>query len=326
VLSRRGIHGIPVFNVENACAGSSAALNLACQAIAAGSARYVLVVGVEKMFSRDRGAVYRGLNGAADAEWAAGTGVDLTRESVFMRAVYARRLRDYADRHPLSPETLASIAVKNRSHAALNEFAQYREPMTVADVLGSRMVEPPITAFMCSPIADGAAAVVVTSAERALGNPRAVRILSSRISMGSPPPRSQPTITRVARAAYADAGIEPADVDVAEVHDATAFSELLAYQELGFCEPGEGVALVESGATTLGGKCPVNPSGGLESRGHPLAATGAAQILELTIQLRGEAAARQVPGARVALAETAGGFVDGDSAAVAVTILAGAAG
>jgi acetyl-CoA acetyltransferase len=129
------------------------------------------------------------------------------------------------------------------------------------------------------------------------------------------------TIARVARQAYADAGLEADDVDVAEVHDATSFSELLAYEELGFCEPGGGARLVDEGATELAGLMPVNPSGGLESRGHPLAATGVAQIAELTKQLRGEAGASQVAGARVAIAETAGGFVGGDSAAVAVTIL-----
>jgi acetyl-CoA acetyltransferase len=140
--------------------------------------------------------------------------------------------------------------------------------------------------------------------------------------MGSPPPREESTIARLARAVYADAGVGPEDVDLAEVHDATAFSELLAYEELGQCASGQGAALADAGETSLGGRVPVNPSGGLESRGHPLAATGVAQIAELTTQLRGEAGARQVEGARVALAETAGGYVGGDSAAVALTILA----
>jgi acetyl-CoA acetyltransferase len=140
--------------------------------------------------------------------------------------------------------------------------------------------------------------------------------------MGSPPSRAESTIGRVARQAYQAAAVEPRDVDVAEVHDATAFSELLAYEELGFCAPGQGASLVEADDTSIGGRIPVNPSGGLESRGHPLAATGAAQIAELVNQLRGEAGKRQVDGARVAVAETAGGFVGGDSAAVAITILA----
>jgi acetyl-CoA acetyltransferase len=138
--------------------------------------------------------------------------------------------------------------------------------------------------------------------------------------MGAPAGNGS-SIRRVAERAYAEAGLTPADIDVAEVHDSIAFNELLAYEELGFCDPGGGGALVEEGATLLGGRLPVNPSGGLESRGHPVAATGLAQIVELSTQLRGEAGERQVPGARVALAENAGGFAGGDTAAVAVTIL-----
>jgi acetyl-CoA acetyltransferase len=325
VLTRCGISGIPVFNIENACAGSSTALNLATQAVAAGAATCVLVVGVEKLYSADRRLTYRGINGAADADWASGTGVDLDRDSVFMRAVYPERLRDYTSKFELNPVTLAKIAVKNRAHAAANEFAQYRDPITVDDVLSSRMVQDPIRALMCSPVADGAAAAVVVAPPLARGDRRAVWIRSSRVSMGSPPPREVPTISRVASQAYEESGIKATEIDVAEVHDATAFSELLAYEDLGLCEPGEGAALVEAGVTSLGGRLPVNPSGGLESRGHPLAATGVAQIIELTTQLRGEAGSRQVPRAQAALAETAGGFVGGDSAAVAVTILANTA-
>jgi len=321
VLTACGIHGIPVYNVENACAGSSTALNLATHAVSAGAAKCVLVMGVEKLFSSNRVLTFRGLNGSADAQWARGTGVDLDHDSVFIKEVYARRLRDYTAQQELSAEVLARIAVKNRAHAALNDKAQYREPLTIEQVLNSRMVQDPITALMCSPIADGASAAVVVDADRARAEPRAVWIRASRTSMGSPPPRAETTISRVARLAYADAGIEPAQIDVAEVHDATAFGELLAYEELALAERGQTAELVESGASSLGGRIPVNPSGGLESRGHPLAATGLAQIAELATQLRGEAGQRQVDGARVAVAETAGGFVGGDSAAIAVTVL-----
>jgi acetyl-CoA acetyltransferase len=320
VLSGTGISGIPVFNVDNACAGSSTALNLATMAIAAGAAKRVLVVGVEKLYSTDRAVTYRALNGAADIEWVRSTGVDVERDSVFMKEVYAGRLREYAARFPLAPESLARIAVKNRAHAGANPKAQYRDPMTVDDVMGSRLVQDPIRAFMCAPIGDGASAAVVVAGE--LAGDRSVWIRASRTSMGSPPPRQESTIARLAHAVYADAGLGPGDIDLAEVHDATAFSELLAYEELGLCAPGQGAALADAGETSLGGRVPVNPSGGLESRGHPLAATGVAQIAELTTQLRGEAGTRQVDGARVALAETAGGFVGGDSAAVALTILA----
>lgn len=322
VLNGTGIAGIPVYNVDNACAGSSTALNLAMHAIAGGAASRVLVVGVEKLFAEDRALTFRAINGAADIEWVRSTGVDIDRDSVFMKEVYPERLREYAERWPLSAEALAKIAAKNRGHARFNDKAQYRDPLTIDAILESRVVQAPLRALMCSPIADGAAAAVVVAGDLARQDDRAVWIRASRVSMGSPPPRAESTISRVARQAYQAAAMEPGDIDVAEVHDATAFSELLAYEELGFCEPGQGTSLVEAGDTSIGGRIPVNPSGGLESRGHPLAATGLAQIAELAAQLRGEAGKRQVEGARVALAETAGGFVGGDSAAVALTILA----
>lgn len=322
VCSAAGLDGLPVYNVENACASSSTALNLATHAVASGAMRCVLVVGVEKLYSPDRSMTFRAINAAADVEWATATGVDLSSESVFMREVYPGRLHAYQQRHVLDSSVLAQIAVKNRAHAAFNPDAQYREPLTVEQVLQSRLVQAPITALMCSPIADGAAACIVASADRAQAAERPIWILASRVSMGSASPNDRSTVARVASRAYTDAEIRPSDVDVAEVHDATAFSELLAYEDLGFCQPGEGARLVTEGVTALGGRLPVNPSGGLESRGHPLGATGLAQIVELTLQLQGRAGDRQVPGARVGIAETAGGFVAGDSAAVAVTILA----
>lgn len=321
-LDGTGISGVPVYNVDNACAGSSTALNLATHAILAGAARTVLVVGVEKLYAEDRKLTYRAINAAADIEWVETTGVDVETESVFMKEVYAGRLREYADQWPLSVDALAAITVKNRAHAAFNEKAQFREPLSIEAVLASRVIQDPIHSLMCAPIGDGAAAAVVVPGELARDNDRAVWIRSSRVSMGSPPPRRQSTIGRLAAQAYAEAGIAPSDIDVAEVHDATAFSELLAYEELGWCEPGQGGALAEAGETAVGGRIPVNTGGGLESRGHPLAATGVAQVAELAAQLRQEAGKRQVDGARVALAETAGGYVGGDSAAVALTILA----
>jgi acetyl-CoA acetyltransferase len=320
ILGALGFSGIPVYNIDNACASSSSALNLAVQAIRAGAARTVLVVGAEKLFSPDREKSYIALNGAADVDFVAESGIDAARESVFVAAVYPERLDAYKRDHPLTAETLAQIAVKNRRHAGLNPLAQFTKPISVEDVLGSRTIVDPVTALMCAPIGDGAAAVVV----RAVDQPgeRDVTVRASAIGMGSGGNGS--TIRRVAERAYAEAGVAPGDVDVAEVHDSIAFNELLAYEELGFCAPGGGSALVAEGATALGGRLPVNPSGGLESRGHPVAATGLAQIAELTAQLRGEAGQRQVDGARLALAENAGGWAAGDTAAVAITILAGA--
>ncbi len=321
VLRPNGFTGIPVFNVDNACASSSSALTLALHAIAAGAARAVLVLGVEKLYAPDRTASYRALNGASDTDTLAASGVDPGRESVFVTSVYPARIAAYTRHRPMEPRVLAEIAVKNRANAALNPLAQYTAPLTVDDVLASRIVVAPVTALMCAPIGDGAAAVIVTAA--ALGDSRRpVWVGGSAVGMGGGSGAEGPgTVGRVARQAYAQAGITPRDVDVAEVHDSIAFNELLAYEELGLCEEGGGAALTLSGATGLGGRTPVNPSGGLESRGHPVAATGLAQITELVTQLRGGAGRRQVAGARVAVAENAGGFVQDDTAAVAVTVL-----
>jgi acetyl-CoA acyltransferase len=317
VLRPNGFSDIPVFNIDNACASSSSALSLALHAVAAGAARTVLVLGVEKLYAPDRTASYRALNGAADIDTLAASGVDPGRESVFVSSVYPRRLAAYAAQWPLDPHVLAAIAVKNRAHAGLNPMAQYTAPLTVEDVLASRVVVAPVTALMCAPIGDGAAAMIVTAAS-AGDSRRPVWVRGSSVGMGA---AGGGTVARVARQAYAQAGITAADIDVAEVHDSIAFNELIAYEELGLCAEGDGARLVKDGTTALGGRVSVNPSGGLESRGHPVAATGLAQLTELVQQLRGEAGDRQVPDARVAVAENAGGYALDDTAAVAVTVL-----
>lgn len=320
ILRSEGFSGIPVFNVDNACAGSSSALNLAVQSIRSGAADTVLVVGVEKLVSEDRSRAYIALNGAADPDTLASSGIDASRESVFVAAIYPERLASYQGKYGLSADTLASISVKNRTHATKNPLAQFNEPVTREAVLASRQIVGPITALMCAPIGDGASAVILTRRERVTKEQRPVWVIGSAVGMGSPP-GAESSIRRVASIAYRQAGIAPADVDVAEVHDSISFNELLAYEELGFCEPGKGAELVADNATAIGGRIPINTSGGLESRGHPVAATGGAQIAELVMQLRGEAGHRQVAGARRALAENAGGFAKDDTAAIAVTIL-----
>lgn len=320
ILRAAGFANIPVFNIDNACAGSSSAVNLAIQAIRSGSAETVLVLGAEKLVSEDRSRAYIALNGATDLDTIAKSGIDPAKESVFVAAIYPERLKTYAAKYGLDAETLARISVKNRAHAALNPIAQFDAPISVADVLGSRPIVGPVTALMCAPIGDGAAALVLTRRERVTRAQRPVWVLGSSVGMGAPP-GTESSIRRVATRAYKQAGIGPGDIQVAEVHDSISFNELQAYEELGFCDLGAGASLVKEGVTSLGGKLPVNTSGGLESRGHPVAATGAAQIAELVMQLRGEAGARQVAGARYALAENAGGFAVDDTAAIAITVL-----
>jgi acetyl-CoA acetyltransferase len=196
--------------------------------------------------------------------------------------------------------------------------AQYRDRLSVEEVLGARVIVEPLTLPMCSPIGDAAAGVVVTSRERAAGSD-AVRILASVVASGRP--GAEPAVTRAARQAYEEAGIGPADIDLAEVHDATASAEIEECEHLGFSPEGEGHRLVFSGATSLGGRLPVNTSGGLICRGHPVGATGVLQVVELVTQLRGRAGDRQVEGPRHALAQNAGGFLGDDVAVAVVTIL-----
>jgi acetyl-CoA acyltransferase len=320
ILRSSGFSEIPVFNIDNACAGSSSALYLAINAIRSGAADTVLVLGVEKLVSDDRSRAYIALNGAADLDTIRASGIDASKESVFVAAIYPERLKRYENRYGLAAETLAKIAVKNRAHARENPLAQFNTPLTVDEVLSSRKIVGPVSALMCAPIGDGAAAIILTTRKQVSSSQRPVWVLSSAVGMGAPP-RAESSICRVAGRAYQQARIGPKDIDVAEVHDSISFNELLAYEELGFCEPGQGARLVREQATSIGGRLPVNTSGGLESRGHPVAATGAAQIAELTMQLRGEADTRQVPRARYALAENAGGFALDDTAAIAVTIL-----
>lgn len=315
VLVPLGIRGIPTFNVENACATSSSAFHLAWAGVATGLVDRVLVFGVEKLYHEDRRRSFQALTAATDIE-----SDDLAADggSPFME-MYARQVRAYMQQTDAQPRDFAAVSVKNREHAALNPYAQYRDPVSIDEVLESPMIAEPLTRLMCSPLGDGAAAVVLAPAEAC---PSDVRVAASVTRSGAGD-GERSSVQRTAEAAYAMADLRPDAVDVAEVHDAASPAELMAYEDLGFCEEGQGPALVREGETRLGGRLPVNPSGGLVSRGHPVGATGVAQLVELTWQLRGEADHRQVEGARVALAENAGGNVGHDAAAIAVHILRG---
>jgi acetyl-CoA acetyltransferase len=241
---------------------------------------------------------------------------DLGRRSVFMD-IYSALARNHMRRYGTTQAQLAAVATKNHAHATDNPRAHYRESMTIPVVLEARKLAYPLTVPMCAPITDGAAAVVVCNDDglRRLGSERPVEVLAAVVGTG-------PDVTRqVAARAYERAGVGPDDVDVAEVHDATAFGEILQTELLGLVPVGEGGPAAWRGETTLGGRIPVNPSGGLESKGHPLAATGLGQVFELTEQLRGACGTRQVPGARIALAENGGGFHLGEEAVASVIIL-----
>jgi acetyl-CoA acyltransferase len=316
-IRKLGLLGKPVFNVENACASGSSALFLARMGITAGQWRTVLVIGAEKMAHVDRTVTYRALEANSDLTDRDG-GSDYSG-SIFME-IYAEHVKEYMEATGATQEDLAWIVVKNRLHASWNPMAQYRQPVTEEEVLNSGVVAWPLTRFMCSPIGDGAAAIVL-SADSA--GARDVTFLGTGFSSGDPESDGAhlPAVRRAASAAYEQAGIGPEDIDVAEVHDAAAPAEMDSYEGIGLCPPGGGLGLVRDRATMVGGPIPVNASGGLVGRGHPIGATGVAQVVELVNQLRGEAGQRQVEGARIGVAQNAGGDIGSVGAASAVHVL-----
>lgn len=307
-----GLGGTPVVNVENACASGATAAHVACMGVASGQYDTVLVVGAEKMFVNDTGRTLAALANSADTEVMGGIGLQFS-------AVDAIRVRQMMAEEDVDADAFAWVTVKNHHHAASNAMAQYRKALTLEQVRASRMIADPIRLLMCSAISDGAAAIVL-SCRPGRGK---VRVRAS--VMASSPwrldPETLPGPTLAADKAYALAGVAPADLDLAEVHDAVSPAELMHYRELRLCPPGEVGRLVRDEVTALGGDLPVNTSGGLNSRGHPVGATGVAQLIELTLQLRGDAGARQVPGARIALAHNSGGWIGEDPAVSAVHIL-----
>ncbi len=341
-LHAMGMVGIPVTNVENACATSSTALQAARLYAASGEGDICLAVGVDKLFSSDRAKSFGVFAGAWDvhntqAQMALLDGLgstvqppvgtpELGQRSPFMD-IYASLSRLHMETFGTTQRQLAAVAAKNHNHSTHNPIAQFQYPMGIDEVLNARIVSWPLTLPMCSPISDGAAAVIVCNENglrKMAQRSRAIRVLACVMRSGSNRQAhqfDQHLCHLAARQAYEMAGVGPEDMSLAEVHDATAFAELQQTENLGFCAFGEGGPLVESGATTLGGRIPVSVSGGLISRGHPIGATGLAQIYELVTQLRGEAGARQVDKARLGIAENGGGFNGVEEAATVITIL-----
>jgi acetyl-CoA acetyltransferase len=305
ILGRLGMTGLPIINVENACSSGSSAINLGSMAIASGEHDIVMVIGVEKLTRFNGGTIP-----LEREDWE-------VRNGLVMPALYGMRARRYMNDHGLTREQLASVVVKSRRHAALNPDAQLQKPTTVEEVLQSRMIADPFTLYQCCPTGDGAAVVILCASELAQNySPKPIKLLASHIASGlfesGPRDMTSPEITvRCARETFEAAGLGPQDIDVAEVHDAFTSAELMYYEAFGFCEPGQAAHLLESGATSLGGRIPVNPSGGLLSKGHPVAVTGAAQVVEVVRQLQGRCGARQVEGARIGLTHATGGGISG---------------
>jgi acetyl-CoA acetyltransferase len=340
VLRSAGMGAIPVVNVENACASAATAVNQACAMVQAGLYDCVLALGVEKLYHPDKRRSFQaigsavdmeeiqkimeGLKKAAEAEGAgkASSGAGEKR-SMFMD-FYAGMARRHMQKYGTTARQYAGVAAKNSYHGSLNPKAQFQQALSVDEVLAEPMIAEPLTRPMCSPIGDGAAAAVIMSERKAreVGVSQPVYVAASVLRSGwDHGADDEGTVERCSREAFEKAGVGPADIDVMELHDASAPAELMYYEELGLCGPGEGGRLVEEGATKLGGRIPVNTSGGLLRKGHPVGATGLAQVTELTEQLRGQSGARQVEGARVALAQNGGGQIGADAAAMCVTVL-----
>ena len=337
-----GIEGIPVYNLENACASASSAFNLAVQAVRSGEVEVALAVGAEKMFCTDKAKMFSVFDGAWDLQdverskttlLAMGRGVEPPEGStskapysLFMD-IYAAFGRFHMREFGTTQRQFAAVAAKNHGHSAHNPLAQYRNTYTVDQVLSAPPITYPLTLPMCAPISDGAAAAIVcsqTALARLAERRRAVRVLASVVATGTtrkPEDVGKHITVKASKLAYERAGVGPQEISLAEVHDATAIGEIVQSENLGFCEFGAGGALAEGGATTVGGRIPINTSGGLESKGHPIGATGIGQLHELVTQLRGEAGARQVHGARLAMAENGGGLYGIEESVCAITIL-----
>ncbi|WP_321393723.1 thiolase family protein [Emcibacter sp.] len=313
VMAAAGINEIQVVNVENACTSGSTAFYLAVNAINAGECDVALVLGAEKMCVPGFGLIN---SGATELDTLLGM---VTPASFALRA--KRHMHDFGT----TTEQLAAVTVKSRAHAALNPGARLRKQESVEQVLASPMIADPLTRSQCCPIADGGSALILASDGVAASFPRAVRVDAAVLASGIYDEKQDlsrwKTDYLTARKGYEKAGIGPEDVDLVECHDAFSISEILHYEALGLCEPGEGGGFVESGGASLGGRVPVNVSGGLLSRGHPIAATGVAQIAELVTQLRHEAGKRQVEDCRTALAHCMGGDKAGDTKSCTIVLL-----
>jgi acetyl-CoA acetyltransferase len=308
-----GINKIPVVNVENACTSGSSAFYLAYNMVAANQVEIAMVIGAEKMCVPELGLINSGE-----------TELD-TQLGLIAPASFAMRAIRYMNEFDCAPEQIAQVAVKNRNHAQLNPYAQFQVPISLDEVMNSPMIADPLTRFQCCPIADGAAAVIICSENIAKQISRSVNIDSAVLCTGGYGNNQDmvlwETDTRGCNLAYEKAGIGPKDIDVIECHDAFTISEILHYEALGLCEPGQGIRFLEEGHSQLGGKKPVNVSGGLLSRGHPVGATGVAQIYEIVTQLRNEGGPRQVKDAKVGLAHCMGGDKSGDTKSCTVVIL-----
>lgn len=320
IVRELGIGEVPVTNVDNACSGGATAIHLGVRAIEEGRAKIVLVIGVDKLTQFGGGTLPLV---AEDIE---------VQQGIVMPAVYAMRAQRYLSERDATVEDLARVSVKARAHGARNPYAQFQKAVTLDEVLASRPIADPLTLLQCCPTGDGAAAIVLMSSEerakRGLAGMRSIAsVLHSGQFLAGFRDMLRPDISfNSARDAYEEAGIGPEDLDLIELHDAFSIAELIYYEALGLCEPGDSTRLIREGRTTYGGDVVVNPSGGLLSKGHPVGASGVAQVVEALWHLTDRAGARQVDGARHALTHVTGGGIAGlDHGACTINIFERAA-
>ena len=314
VLWEVGIRGIPIINIENACASGSSAFREAWIGVASGMYDVAIAVGVEKTVMK-KGTMLD--IGDADLEVKIG--------DVFP-GLFAMRAQRHMYEYGTTLEQMAKVSVKNHHNGCLNPYAQYKKEFTVEEVLHSTMIADPLTLYSCCPNSDGAAAAIVASknvAKKSSAKP--IKILASVLSTGLYHNKKDLAMFdldfKVAEKAYEMAGVGPEDINLAEVHDAFTIAELMHYEGVGFCKVGESGRLIDEGETEIGGRIPVSPSGGLQAKGHPVGASGVAQIVEIVWHLRGEAGLRQVANARIGLAHIMGGGTEGDVGACTIHIL-----
>jgi len=310
VLKHVGIAGIDMHNVENACASGGTAVNLLWKDIAYGAYDIGIVVGCESMTTSHLAGQ---LVGTAKEDLNGTLGITMPANA----ALIARRMM--ATRG-VTIEDLARASIKNHRNACLNPYAQYKKMLTLEDIMSARMISDPLTVLHCCPVTDGGAAAILCTGEIARRfTTKLVRIISSVVLSSDYEAWDEeltdvPIMKKLAKRAYEKAGVGPEDLDLVELHDAFSPEELYSYEGLLLCPEGESIFLLRSGATEIGGKIPVNPSGGLLSLGHPLGASGVRVVCEITQHLRGEAGARQVQGAKVGMAQMVGGYLTGLSA------------
>lgn len=343
VLGKLGIEGIPIYNIDNGCAAGSSAFALAVQSLKAGVTDVALAIGAEKMNVEDKLSVLKLMEAGwdvsrADENYARlvklGEGVvppeGSESDKPFSRfmSIYAALCRNHMAKWGTTQRQIAAVSAKNHQHSVHNPWSQFRKSFTIDEVLGSPPISYPLTLPMCAPVTDGSAAAIICTEEglKRIGadRSRCIKVAASVVRSASSRSIDQHELNLArlaANQAYEIAGLGPSDMHVAEVHDAAAMGEIIQVENLGFVEMGQGGPAAERGDFTIGGRIPVNPSGGLESKGHPLGATGIGQLYELVTQLRGEAGPRQVEGARHAIQENGGGNIGVEEAAVAIHIL-----